>query len=154
MELDFRHVKDTESYTSIPPGTYRVRIIETRPGVTRDDSPMWGLRLQVVDGEYGGRLAAWDNLVFSERGLPRAKLVLEALGFDVSGTLELERGQLLGLEARVDLVHETYDNARTGRREERNAVKYAGWSPPEDLPGEPTPVSLGGLVAESEPDPF
>ena len=55
-------------------------IEEVRPGATREGSPRWACRLEVAEGEYAGRTAAWDSLVFSERGLPRvaASLLVRA----------------------------------------------------------------------------
>src|SRR5262245_66311802 len=101
MKLDFSKVEDAESFVSIPEGTYVCRIADVRQGLTRDGSPRWSLRLEVAEGEYAGRTAAWDSLVFSERGLPRVKQVLQRFGFDVSGTVELQPDDLLDLRARA-----------------------------------------------------
>ena len=127
MKLDFSTVEDAESFVSIPEGTYVCRIAEVRPHLARDHSPRWGLRLEVIDGEYAGRTAAWDWLGFSERGLPRVKQVLERFGFDVSGTLELEPGDLVGLRARVQCLLEEYEDKLTGKRQTRLRVPFMGY---------------------------
>ena len=76
MQVDFSLVDDVESFISVPEGIYLCRIADVREGVTRDGSPRWGIRLEVAEGEYAGRTAAWDGLPWSERGLPRVKQVL------------------------------------------------------------------------------
>jgi len=127
MKFDFSTVDDAESFVSIPEGTYLCRIAEVRPGLTREGSPRWGLRLEVREGEYAGRTAAWDGLVFSERGLPRVKQVLGRLGFDVSGTLDLQPDDLVDLQAKVQLLTEERENPLTGKRIVRLRVPYAGY---------------------------
>jgi hypothetical protein len=127
MKLDFSQIEDAESYVSIPEGTYLCRVAEVREGSTRDGSPRWGLRLEVAEGEYAGRTAAWDALVFSERGLPRVKHVLACFGFDVSGALELVPKDLLDLRARAQCQLEEYEDRLTGKRQRRLRVPYSGY---------------------------
>ncbi|HEX6885234.1 MAG TPA: DUF669 domain-containing protein [Planctomycetota bacterium] len=129
MKVDFSQVEDAESYVSIPEGTYLCRVAEVREGQTRELAARWGLRLEVVDGEYAGRTAAWDALIFSERGLPRVKQVLACFGFDVSGALELEPRDLLGLRARAQLQLEEFEDRLTGKRQRRLRVPYTGYEP-------------------------
>jgi hypothetical protein len=133
MKLDFSRIEDTESFVSIPEGTYTCRIAEVRESKTRDESPRWSLRLDVVDGEYAGRTAGWDSLIFSERGLPRVKHVLGRLGFDVSGTVDLQSLDLVDLRVRAQFLVEEYEDRLTGKRHRRLRVPYLGY---ESLDGE------------------
>jgi hypothetical protein len=127
MKLDFSAIDDIESFVTIPEGTYACRIAEVRPGATREGSPRWAFRLEVAEGEYAGRTAAWDSLVFSERGLPRVKQVLACLGFDVRGTVDLEPADLHGLRARVQVLIEEREDPLTGTRRKRLRVPYTGY---------------------------
>jgi hypothetical protein len=127
MKLDFTHVEDAESYVSIPEGTYVCRIADVRQSMTREGSQRWSLRLEVVEGEYAGRTAAWDSLIFSQRGMPRVKQVLQRFGFDVSGTLELQPADLIDLRARAQCLIEEYEDKLTGRRQTRLRVPYLGY---------------------------
>jgi hypothetical protein len=129
MELDFGQVKDTQSFVAIPPGSYACRIAEVRPGEARNGAARWSLRLEVLDGEYAGRTAAWDSLTWSERGVQRVKFVLRVLGFDVSGHLDVEPEDLEGLQALVEVFPEVWEEPETGRRVERLSVPFAGWAP-------------------------
>jgi len=90
MQWDFGDVDETEDFASLPAGWYTVKVEEVREGTTREGDARWGLKLVVVDGPFAGRIAAWDGVVWSERGSHRAKRLLEALAFDVEGVVELE----------------------------------------------------------------
>jgi len=129
MQWDFTDVAETEDFASLPQAWYTVKIEEVREGRTRDGGSRWGLKLVVADGRYAGRVAAWDGLVWSERGSPRAKRLLEALGFEVTGSIELEPHELLGRQFDVELVLEEWENPMTGRRQRRNTVPYDGFLP-------------------------
>lgn len=128
MHFDFSQVDDIDSYVSIPEGVYACRIAEVREGLSRDNSVRWSYRLEVVDGEYAGRTAGWDSLTWSDRGIRRVKRVLETLGLDVSGRLEVQPSDLIGLQARVAFQTEEREDAFTGRHTLRLRVPYAGYS--------------------------
>ena len=101
MRYDFSLVEDEDNLATIPEGVYLCRVAEVRDGRARDGSVQWGIRLEVAEGEYAGRTAAWDRLTWSERGVRRVKRVLAALGFDVDGPLEIAPEDLVGRAARV-----------------------------------------------------
>lgn len=124
---DFAEVHENFNFRSIPAGEYRCRICEVRVGLTREGSERWGLRLEVADGEYAGRTAAWDGLVWSERGLPRIKYVLARLGFDVTGRVALEAHDLVGRELVATLQEEERDDPVSGQRVRSLRVPYMGY---------------------------
>ena len=132
MKIDFSSIEDVESYVSVPEGTYVCRIAEVRESLTRDGHPRWAFRLEVDDGDLAGRTAAWDSLVWSPRGLPRAKSVLSRMGFDVSGSLSLESQDLLQRRIRAELQLEEHENPETGRRTTRLRVPYLGYEALDD----------------------
>ena len=127
MRFDFSQIQDVESFVSIPEGIYVCRVAEVRDGVTRDGSVRWSLRLEVAEGEYAGRTAGWDGLHWSDRGIVRVKRVLEVLGFDVRGELELEPEELVGTRARVEFRSEQWNDPVSGRQVLRLSVPYAGY---------------------------
>ena len=153
MRWDFTNVSETEDFASVPPGWYTVRIEEIREGVTRDGDPRWGFCLVVSQGEYAGRIAAWDGIVWNDRCAPRAKRVLEILGVDSDGEVELEPHDLKGRRADVVLVPEEWEHPVTGRRQKRNRVPYHGYAPEgsaEERHGAET-EGLPMVVSEVEP---
>jgi len=129
MRFDFSRVDDVDSYVFVPEGEHDCRVADVREGTSRDGSARWSFRLEVLDGEWAGRTAAWDSLTWSERGVYRVKKVLEALGLDVSGELEIEPQDLLNLQARVRVVPEEREDPLTGRRQVRMRVPYLGYAP-------------------------
>lgn len=144
MRFDFSQVEDYESFVSVPEGTYLCRIAEVREGLSRDGSVRWGIRLEVADGEYAGRTAAWDALTWSDRGIHRVKRVLQALGLDVRGIVEVQAPDLVGLTALAALEPEEREDPLTGKRQLRLRVPYGGYSP--------APASTDGESAAAEVD--
>jgi hypothetical protein len=129
MRFDFSSVDDVDSYVFVPEGEHNCRVADVREGTSRDGSVRWSFRLEVLDGEWAGRTAAWDSLTWSERGVYRVKKVLEALGLDVKGELEIDPQDLLNLQARVRVVPEEREDPVTGRKQVRMRVPYLGYSP-------------------------
>ena len=129
MRFDFSSVDDVETYVFVPEGEHDCRVADVREGTSRDGSVRWSFRLEVLGGEYAGRTAAWDSLTWSERGVYRVKKVLEALGLDVKGELEIEPKDLLNLQARVRVIPEEREDPVTGRRQVRMRVPYLGYAP-------------------------
>jgi len=127
MQIDFSQVEDVQVFTSVPEGTYVVKVAEVREGLTREGSPRWSMRLEVVRGDLTGRTAAWDSLAWSERGLRRVKHVLDKLGFDVAGSLEVHAEQLVGLEVVAEIKHEEREDPGTGTRQVRPRVPFLGY---------------------------
>lgn len=128
MQIDLTNIEDVLDWVTIPDGTYRCRVAEVRAGETREGRPRWGLRLEVADGEYAGRTAGWDSIAWTDRGMRRAKYVLEKLGFDVSAPLELAPSQLEGLEVVASFQLEERENPDTGQRTLRLRVPYLGYA--------------------------
>jgi hypothetical protein len=129
MRFDFSQIQDVESFVSVPEGTYLCRVAEVRDGLTRDGSVRWSLRLEVAEGEYAGRTAGWDGLSWSDRGIVRVKRVLEVLGVDVRGEIDLEPRDLVGSLARIEFRSEQWNDPVSGRQVTRLSVPYAGYAP-------------------------
>ncbi|MEZ5978633.1 MAG: hypothetical protein R3F34_10475 [Planctomycetota bacterium] len=128
MEIDFSAVDDPADFVSIPEGVYHCRVAEVREGWTRDGDARWGMRLEVVEGPYAGRTAAWDGVSWGERGLRRAKFVLAKLGFDTGGRLSVESGELVGRTAWVEVRAEERFDPGTGVRSLRLRVPFLGYA--------------------------
>jgi hypothetical protein len=122
-------MNDITDYTSVPAGVHRVRIAEVRQRETRAGDVLFALHLVVADGEYEGRTAAWDNIVFSARGLTRVRIVFAALGIDgerLAGPVTPEH--LVDGEAMVTVRPAEYLSA-DGQAIRRNEVPFDGWRP-------------------------
>jgi len=126
MKLDFDDTDQITDYVTVPEGTYLCRITDVRERETRSGDSMWALRLSIAEGEFTGRDAAWDNLVFSSRGLTRVKTVFRTLGLPTSGKVEVEPADLTGREVFVTVRPSEY-HAATGGMVRRNEVPYDGY---------------------------
>lgn len=127
MEYDFGTVEETTDFVAVPAGTYRCRVAEVRTRTSQEGSELWAVRLVVAEGPHEGRLAAWDNLVWSPRAIGRVKRFLRLLGFPVNGRLALEPNTLEGRTIRVTVSPENYRNPVTNNVVVRNRVPFDGY---------------------------
>ena len=132
MHYDFSDVEDIESFVSVPEGEYLCRVAEIREGTARDESPRWSLRLEVVGGDISGRTAGWDSITWSPRGVHRVKHVLDALGFETEGAVNMGSEELLGRQAYVTFREEEWEDPQTGRRQARLCVPFIGYRSAEE----------------------
>ncbi|MFO1054274.1 MAG: hypothetical protein U1F36_18805 [Planctomycetota bacterium] len=143
MEIDFDHKDNLSDYVTVPAGTYLCRVTEVVPGTTRNGHARWGIKLVVAEGEYVGRQAAWDGLVFSEKGTARVRRVLAALGLAGAGRVRVEPDDLVGRHAFVTVKPEEFRDPVTQHVVRRNQVPYDGYlpceSPPVTTPVDTTP---------------
>lgn len=128
MQIDLSRVENVEDLRSVPAGEYPCSIAEVRETRSAAGHLRWGLRWEVDHGEWQGRTACWDSLHFSERGMPRAKFVLQVLGFPVGGTLDLEPQQLVGRRAMVLVQPEEREDPVSGIRRLSNRVPFTGYA--------------------------
>ncbi len=164
MRFDFDSIDEVDSFAIVPEGIYEVRVGEVREGHSRDGSTRWSMRLEVAEGDLAGRTAAWDSLTWSERGVHRVQQVLLALGLDATGEIEIEKEDLIGLQARVQLILEESEDGLTGRRRVRLRVPYHGFARSQspaasngniDDPGSNGESCTHGTPVTAEPDdPF
>ena len=138
MQIDLSQVDNIEDLRSVPPGEYVCRVAEVRESQSPAGHQRWGLRWEVTRGDWAGRTACWDSLHWSERGLPRVKFVLQMLGFDVAGKLELKAEALNGKEAVVLVRPEEREDPVTGIRRMMNRVPFAGYAPVPPMPSRDT----------------
>ncbi len=129
MKIDFGSVDNIEDLRAVPPGEYECKVAEVRESQSPSGHVRWGLRWEVVAGEMVGKTACWDSLHWSERGLPRAKYVLQVLGMEVEGCVSMEPSELEGKVALVQIAPEEREDPVTGIRRCMNRVPFAGYQP-------------------------
>ena len=123
--LDFSKIEDVQDFSPLPDGKYLCQLSEIEETTTQHDDEMWKLRFEVIEGKFIGRLI-FDNLVFSEAALKRAKLICSRLGLDVSGELDLTPKLIEGRKCYVSVVTEEYEDDE-GNTKKRNIVPFAGY---------------------------
>jgi hypothetical protein len=124
-KIDFGQVDDVQDFSPLPAGKYLCRLIGLEEASTQHGDEMWKLRFEVIKGPYAGRLI-FDNLVFSDAALKRAKLICSRLGLDVSKELDLTPELIKGRVATLTVEIEPYEDAE-GRTKQRNVVPFAGY---------------------------
>lgn len=128
MDIDFDDVEELADYVTVPAGTYLCKVAEVRPGTTRKGDDRWAVRLVVSEGEFAGRHAAWDGLVFSARGRARVKQVFTALGLPNEGRVSIGPEDIAGREAFVQIRPVEFTSPSTGQTIKRNEVPYQGYT--------------------------
>ncbi len=144
-KIDFGHVDDVQDFSPVPAGKYLCRLSGIEEASTQHGDEMWKLRFEVTQGPYAGRLI-FDNLVFSEAALKRAKLICSRLGLDVSKELDLTPELIKGRVAMLTVDIEPYEDAE-GRTKQRNTVPFAGY---ERASESDTPSAAGTGEDDSE----
>lgn len=144
MKIDWDCVEGATDYVTVPAGTYLCKITEVQTGSTRAGDDRWGLRLTVAEGEFIGRQAAWDSLVFSPRGLARVRQVFTALRLPTQGHTDVDPEDLMGRQAFVEVRHGEYRSPETGQVVRRNEVPYSAYTPA------PEGMSTGSLPNEED----
>ncbi len=151
MEVDFDSVDDVSDFVTIPPGTYVCEVAEVRVGTTRNGDPRWAMRLVVAEGEFVGRQAAWDGLVFSTRGRARVRRVLGAMGIQNRGKVEIRPEDIERRRVVVEVRPAAFDGPN-GETIRRNEVPYDGYRPlPEGDAGKPRPATPPEVDASEIP---
>lgn len=123
--IDFHDVADVSDFSPVPDGEYHCCIADVEQDVTRAGDEMWKLRWRVEGGEHAGRFL-FDNLIFSPRALPRAKLICAACGLDVSGEVDLTPDMLANRQAMITTQIEEYEDGN-GTTKVRNTIPWDGY---------------------------
>ena len=133
-KVDFSQIDDVTDYSPIPEGDYLCRLTDVEESETRNGDDLWKLRFAVEKGEFAGR-CVFDNLVFSEKALPRVKLICSRLGVDMSGELDLQPHHLLEKTCLITVTIEDYEDEE-GNTKKCNRVPFAGYEFADDDGGE------------------
>lgn len=124
-KIDFSQIDDVQDFSPLPEGDYLCRLAEIEESTTQNDDELWKLKFEVIEGEYAGRYV-FDNMVFSEAALKRAKLICSRLGLSVSGEIDLAPGMIEGRTCYLTVEIDEYEDSE-GRIKKRNVVPFAGY---------------------------
>jgi len=153
MEFDLNGGDQATDFITVPQGVYLCEISDVRVGKTRAGDPRWGIRLIVAEGEFVGRQAAWDGLVFSVRGRARIRRVLAALGLPNDGVVQISPDELRGRRAFVEVRPSEYTGS-DGITIRRNEVPYDGYRAIETEPDRSSENSRTGTEVDASEIPF
>lgn len=131
MRVNWNGIDEAQNFGPAPAGTYLCRVVEAKAATTRYNDDMWKLTLEIADGRYKGK-QIWDNVVFSQNAMPRAKLICRSFGLPTEGETDIFPEDLRGHEAYVTVEIEDYVN-NEGVNRQRNSVTFGGYASPEDV---------------------
>lgn len=118
---------DVQDFTPPPPGKYLVQIVDIEAKFTNGGDEMWNIELEITQGEHAGK-KLFDNMIFSVKAMPRAKMICSRFGLDVNKDFDLKEEMLLNHQAiaTVDRIEE-YEGQNGIRRNAK--IAYAGYEP-------------------------
>lgn len=77
--VDFDDVGDAPSFEALPKGVYNCVVAECDFTYSQEKgNPMWTMQLEVLDGEYAGRIL-YSHQTFVGKGLPYTKANLQRI---------------------------------------------------------------------------
>jgi len=131
--IDFPSIPNVDEFDLMPDGKYACHLEEVEEDVTKRGDEMWRLRFTVDEGEHSGRLI-FDNMVFSPKAMPRAKLICQCLGLDVSQSSDLNPEDLIGRRCVISVITQDYQD-NSGQEKQRNQVPWNGYEFAPDAVG-------------------
>lgn len=132
-EVDYPNIAEN-SYPPLPDGEYMVKLESLDEITTKDKGDeMWRLKWKVVGSNYDGRVL-WDNLVFSETGFWRVKMLSSRIGLDTSKKSDLTPDMILGKLVNVDICEDEYKGKKGNKIREYIILTDEQKSNMDDLP--------------------
>lgn len=116
-----------KSREPVPEGTYSAEVINAIEKQTRTGVPMWPIDLRITDGPYKGAIIH-DYLIFSERGVPKALAMFQAVGLTVSGGRDYQPSEITGRRCQVTTYVKEIEEEGFTRKV--NQVPFSGYGPP------------------------
>lgn len=108
--LDFTSV-EAKNFDPIPEGMYALEIVEAEEKTSSKGSQM----IVVVFQEPESKTRIWENYVIQQNCLWKLKELLDVVGIDTSGSLDLDASELVGVMVRGKVIQDTYDDKITNR---------------------------------------
>ena len=98
----------------VPEGEYIVEVTSFEEKESSNGNPGLSWKWKVVEGDYKGA-TIWDNTSLLPQALWRLKNLLDCLGIDTSGEVNLVAKEILGKRALVEISIETYQGKERSR---------------------------------------
>ena len=105
--VEFSRIEMPEKRPLLPEGPYKAQVEDIEGRKTREGDELWRVTFRVVgggmpEGRWNGR-RLFDNWVFSQRALPRIKLIASAFGMEVGRNQEITPVDFLGRSVEVEV---------------------------------------------------
>lgn len=129
---------DFETDPTIAVGKHLIECIEVTTRTTKAGDEQWSLKLEIIHGSDKGKMAR-DAIFFTEKAMPRVKLVCHRLGgIEGSGHIDVQPNQLLNRKSYITIVAE--EKEEFGETKTTKRVAYGGYtSIGDDIPEDVDP---------------
>ena len=123
--IDFSTVRDPNEQSLLPPDRYLAEIERVEEDTSQRGDDVLKLLLRVTDGDHAGAVI-FDRLYFTEKAMPRVKLLLKALGISTEESIEVTPALLVGHKCLVDVYVDSFTR-NDGSEAQSNAIPYVGY---------------------------
>jgi len=125
MKIDWDKIDDIDDYTPVEAGKYKVEVKEVIEETSNDGDEYWRIKLEIIGGEYDGRIVT-DNIFFTEKALPRAKIIWGSLGLETKGIKHEKPEKLLERKCFIFVEIGSYTDDE-GNKKPKNVIPFAGY---------------------------
>lgn len=142
-------------------GEHLAEVVSCDIGSSKNGDEQWNFRFHAIGGEHDGQ-PIFDDVTFSDAGVPRCKFVFARLGYDMSAGLDLDVimdgsadgsiAPIVGRRAYITLENKKRKNESTGIETETIKVMYNGYRRTEEnggpavAPAAATPAANGAAI--------
>jgi len=109
LNLDFSSIPANEP---LEEGIYEFTIIEAEETKSREKgTPM----IKITFEELQTKKRVWENFILTEKALWKLRSLLEVLGYECGGPIELDPEDLIGSTVRCKVIGDTYNDQPVNR---------------------------------------
>lgn len=116
---------EVEQSLLLAPGDYLMEVESIENKKTKTGCDMWSMKLRPVDEKHKKR-CVWDNLVFTQKALPRVKMFFSRAGIELKGEVDLYPSMIIGKKIVAEVEIEEYSTS-SGQAKKRNIIPFAGY---------------------------
>lgn len=125
-EYDWDKVEEAQGYSPLPDGKYYCVVEKADLGTTANGDEMFKLEFKVLEGAFKGR-KLFDNIIFSERALGRAKLMLKRMGLELNGKVNVKWSDVQGRKVIVVCDGTEDYTTKDGETRTKNLIPFDGY---------------------------
>ena len=128
-EVDMTGVPDAEegNFDPIPSGDYRAQVDKVESKNDKNGNEYFNVKFKVIGGEFAGKVI-WDNVFFTEKSLPRLKLIASRL-LDIKplGKINITEDMFTNQTCIITVIQEDYVD-KEGNSKRKNAIPFSGYA--------------------------
>lgn len=112
VSLDFSDVK---SFKAVPEGPYLFEVTSVEQGTSQNDNPTLKFELAVAEGKFEGS-KVWHTTTLTKEAMWKTREVLDALGQEVDGEVDIDLDELVGARCGGNVYHDEYEKGKVSAK--------------------------------------